>query len=186
MSAPEKITIARTVKWLEPTPTINAAGVSYTYPASEGHTYTYTFINSSGKLEVTGTAQNDDYLFSIAPADTSALTAGVYKWQSTISDGTDTYDVDDGFTEFITSFADETTYDYRSHARTVLDAIEATIEGRASAAQLSITVEGKAIQYWSADDLMKFHARYKALVTAEEIQAGTKKRNVIKIEFTNS
>lgn len=59
-----------------------------------------------------------------------------------------------------------------SHAETVLSAIEAVIENRATKEQMSISIAGRAVQYISLSELLRFRQEYKKLVQQEKIEAG--------------
>lgn len=58
--------------------------------------------------------------------------------------------------------------DTRSHARKVLEAIEATIEGRATSDQVAYTIQGRSLQRFSAEELLRLRASYRAAVAREE------------------
>jgi hypothetical protein len=65
--------------------------------------------------------------------------------------------------------AGSTAIDARTHARIVLDAIEAAIEGRATRGQLESTVIGdRQVQYLAPTELIKWRAFYKVEVAREE------------------
>ena len=55
-----------------------------------------------------------------------------------------------------------TSIDVHSHARIVLSAIEAVIEGRASQDQMSYSIAGRSLSRMPIDDLLTFRDRYKA------------------------
>ena len=77
-----------------------------------------------------------------------------------------------------------------SHAQTVLDAIEAVIENRASLDQQSYTIAGRRLDRMPIADLLMLRDRYKAEVFKEEVEAriaaglGGSKRN-IKVRLIN-
>jgi ribosomal protein L35AE/L33A len=50
----------------------------------------------------------------------------------------------------------------------VLDEIEATLEGRASKAQASITINGRAITYMRPDELLSLRTSYRREVAREK------------------
>lgn len=58
--------------------------------------------------------------------------------------------------------------DPRSHARRVLDAIEATLEGRASKDQQQITINGRTLSRTPLADLLKLRGVYRDEVRSEE------------------
>jgi len=76
---------------------------------------------------------------------------------------------------------------YKSHARKVLDAIEATIEGTASVAQSEMTINGRSIKYQSPEQLLILRSTYKREVANEEasdrINSGLGNKNKILVRF---
>lgn len=76
---------------------------------------------------------------------------------------------------------------YRSHARKVLDAIEANIEGRASQAQAEMTINGRSIKYYAPEQLIKLRQTYQKEVANEisqdRINAGLGTSNKILVRF---
>ena len=80
-----------------------------------------------------------------------------------------------------------TTSSVRSHAKIVLDAIEAVIENRANIDQSSMSIAGRSLSRMSIDDLLTFRARYKAEYLKEVKQAriknGRGSGNTIKVNF---
>jgi hypothetical protein len=76
---------------------------------------------------------------------------------------------------------------YKSHARKVLDAIEATIEGTATQSQSEMTINGRSIKYFSSEHLLKLRSTYKREIANEEaserIKAGLGSKNKILVRF---
>lgn len=68
-----------------------------------------------------------------------------------------------------------------SHAEKVLSAIEAVIENRATKEQMSISIAGRAVQYISLTELLRFRLEYKRLVKQEKIEAGLYQKTGMKI-----
>ena len=153
------------------------------YPAST-YTLVYTLINSASKITVTAAADVDDYSVDVAPATTAAYTAGTYAYQATVADGTDTHLVASGSIEITPSFSAATTLDTRSHVKKVLDALEATIEGKATVDQQLVMVGGRQIMSWSPTEMMRFRDHYRAEYTAEQMAAaGNGSNRKIKVRF---
>jgi hypothetical protein len=77
--------------------------------------------------------------------------------------------------------------DTRSHARKVLDAIEAAIEGRAGDTVQSYTIGGRQINKMSADELIKWRNYYLAQVQTEDdaarLENGLPAQNTIRVRF---
>lgn len=146
------------------------------YPKSDGWTLTYKLIpRTSGTVisfNASGTADSaDDYRTQVGSTTTDDWAAGEYSWFAYVGLAGERYTVDQGTLTILPNPADTTAYDGRSHARTVLEAIEAVIEGRASKDQQSYSINGRSLQRMPIKDLLAFRAQYRAEVEAEDAQA---------------
>lgn len=133
--------------------------------ASEGWALKFTAVGKTGIIAINAIADPDnadDFKFTALPAATAAYIAGDYQWQITATKATDRYTIATGFVTLLDNIAGRSAlYDNRSHAKKVLDAIEAVIEGRASQEQQSYTIAGRSLEYTSLPDLLKLRATYK-------------------------
>lgn len=135
------------------------------YPASTW-TLTFYFVNADDTFSVVASASDDDYAISVTPATTAALTAGRYRWTARVTDGTDVYTVEQGWSDVK---ADPTAaQDARSQARITLDAVEATLQGRATSDQLSMSINGRSISRISISELRQWRDELKSQVLADE------------------
>lgn len=159
---PTAITAGDTVNW-----TKSLAN----YPASAGWVLTYTIINASNKYTVTATASGDSHLVSVAAGITSAWASGEYTWQSKVSKGVEVYTVAIGDLTISPSFAAQTTLDSRSVAAKALEAIEATLAGRATSATAEYEIAGRKLKYTSHAELIRLRDFYKRVVVQEEAAA---------------
>lgn len=148
------------------------------YPANAGWTLAYTLINSSSKITINASASGADHLVSVPAAMTMAYAAGSYSWMARVTKATEIYTIDEGTIEVLPNLAAATTYDGRSHAQTMVEAIEAAIEGRASALQLKMEINGRSIEYMNASDLITWLSFYRAEL-AKEGRAETLRRTGI-------
>jgi len=141
------------------------------YPATSW-TLKYRFKNAAGGFEITASTSGTDYSVTVAAATTAAYTAGVYSWLAWVEGGTsEKYSVDTGIATIDPDYRSGTAtaaYDDRTHARTVLDAIEAVIEGRASRDQESYEIAGRSLKRTPIADLLKMRQHYKAEVAAQD------------------
>jgi len=160
-------------------------------PADYALTYEYHEDSGGGgshKFAITATETTDDYIIEIPSATTAAYTNGDYHWYAFITRTSDSerIAVDDGYAKIEIDFTD-TNADHRSHAKKVLDAIEATIEGRASQDQMSYSIAGRSLARMSIDDLMTFRNRYRAEYNEELKRWRVKNKqdtgNTIKVRF---
>lgn len=162
------------------------------YPASSGWTYKCRIINSAGKFDIVSIANDDDHDVTLTSVVTATYTTGKYMMQPY-------YEHTDGTKELMARKEIEvlpyllgvTTYDYRSHAQTTLDLIEAAIERRATKEQLSITVStpqgSRALQNFTIKELIEVREYYQALVndelTKNKIEAGESPGGRVLLQF---
>lgn len=152
-------------------------------------TYEFNLIDGStpAKFTLQATESNDTYI--IEESSTSSYTKGNYNWVSYITRTSDSARVklEEGFVEIQENFATATT-SVRSHAKIVLDSIEAVIENRANIDQSSMSIAGRSLSRMSIDELLTFRARYKAEYLKEVKLARIKNNrgsgNTPKVRFT--
>lgn len=139
------------------------------YPAPTWE-LTYTVFSSAAVFTITATADGSDHLVYEAPADTDDLIAGRYDWVAHVTDGVDRYQVGGGSLTVLPDLADAASYDGRSHARKMLDAINAILESRATAADLDTvrTSSGDRALETDIAALIKLRQQYAAAVAAED------------------
>ena len=164
-----------------------------TYPIGS-YALTYEFHEDSGgggthKFTLTATEANDTYYIEAASSSTTGYAVGDYIWEAYITKTADSNRVmvDSGRTTITQNLAD-TNADLRSHAKKVLDSIEAVIEGRASIDQSSMSIAGRSLSRMSVDELMTFRDRYKAEYLKEiklaRIRNGQGTGNTPNVRFT--
>lgn len=162
------------------------------YPASGGWTLSYYLVHkTNAKITINAVAgdDGDSHKVDVDIATSGAWPAGIYNWQSFVSDGVSRYQVGEGELEVLTNFASGsvTTFDDRAHCEKVLEAIEAVIENRASQDQMAYTIEGRSLSRTPIADLLVFRGRYKAEVSrlrkADRIKAGLDSGSTIRVRF---
>ena len=160
-------------------------------PADYALTYEYMCDSGGGgshKFTITATETTDDYIVEISQDVTEHYHVHLYKWYAFITRTSDSerISVDSGVAQLVADYA-ESTADQRSHAKKVLDAIEAVIENRASQDQMSYSIAGRSLARMSIDDLMTFRNRYRAEYNEELKKARIKNKqdtgNTIKVRF---
>jgi len=115
---PEKLTSGVTWKWKK---TISD------YPASEWTLTYYLRKDGATATSFSATADGDTHLVTVAAATTAGYAAGVYDIIGVVVKAAEKYVVFDGIFEVLTNPATAGAYDPRTHARRVLDLIEAAI-----------------------------------------------------------
>jgi len=131
------------------------------YPAST-YTLTYEFRGATTKT-VTASASGDDHAVTITAAQSLTWNEGDYWWAAYATTGAERYEVVTGTLTVTKNFAaTDAVADQRSHAKKVLDAIEATIEGRASRDQQAYTIAGRSLALTPIESLLKLKQEYRA------------------------
>lgn len=138
-------------------------------PASYSLKYALRRHDTGAEIEITASESGSDYLVEVASATTAVLAAGRYLWTAYIIRTSDSERVVVGSgTVEVLANRDAVATDPRSHARIVLDAIEAVIENRASVDQQEYSIAGRSLKRMEIGDLLKFRDKYRAEVSAEE------------------
>jgi hypothetical protein len=112
----------------------------------------------------------------------NGITTGEYNYRAVIIDKATS-----AKTTLLQGRVKVTDLSYKTHARKVLDAIEATIEGTATQSQYEMTINGRSIKYFSPEQLLKLRSTYKREIANEEssdrIRAGLGSKNKILVRF---
>lgn len=142
------------------------------YPAGTW-TLVYYFLNASGKFSITAGTDGTDHSVDVAAATSKAYAAGKYDGQGRVTSGTDIYVVWRGRIEVLANFELAGSRDERTHARKMLEAIEAELEGRATAAQTSMLEYTIGSRNYRRDPkiLLEWRDRYSVEVAAEDVAA---------------
>lgn len=140
--------------------------------ASEGWALKIVAVGRLGQFSITAAADTDnadDFKFTATAAVSAAYIAGDYKWQLVATKTTTRYTIAEGWVTVKDNIAGRSAlYDNRSHAKKVLDAIEAVIENRATKDQMSISINGRDIGFTSIPDLLKLRVTYKNEYESEQ------------------
>ncbi len=139
-------------------------------PASYALKYVLRRHDTGAEIEITANESGADYLVEVASAVTAQHAAGRYAWTAYIirSSDSERLVVGTGSVEVLDN-RDLSGADPRSHARKVLDAIEAVIENRATIDQQEYSINGRSLKRMLVTDLLVLRDRYRADVRAEEL-----------------
>lgn len=161
------------------------------YPADDSWVLTYAMVDgkNGNKITITATADGADHKVSVAKATTADYEPGDYSVQGYVTKSTERYQVFSGTIKVLPDLAAvSASYDHRSHAKKVLDAIEAVIEGRASKEILTHSLQGINIQTITHADLLAMRNAYRIEYQRElekdriKKELGTGRR--VKVQFT--
>ena len=180
---PEKIIAGDTLEWTKDLPDY--------LPAT--WTLTYSLVKDGTRIGIVASDNGDGtHLVDEAKATTAAYAVGVYKWHATVDNGTDRHLVESGTVEVVTDFVAATSgFDGRAHCKIVLDAIEATIEGKATKDQSSYSIQtgdgSRSITRLTFGELIEarrfYKAEYQRLLRQERLAAGLPSGKTIHIRM---
>lgn len=134
------------------------------------------FLRGPASIDLTATAEGELHRWQVDAATSAGWSAGLYEYSARVSGPTGVFEVDSGQVEIAADLAGITgAHDGRSHARRVLDAIEAVLEGRAAKDQERYVIEfnGSRRELWRTPlaDLMALRTHYRTQVRNEERKA---------------
>ena len=137
--------------------------------ANSAHTMRMVARISTGantELTVTATSSGDDYLFTVNSATSASYAVGHYHYQIEIERNSDNERiiVDRGEFDVLTDY--DNNVDARTHGEIMLQKIEAILEGKADADVSSYSINGRSLNKFSPDELVKWRDYYKAEVAA--------------------
>ena len=151
------------------------------YPA-DAYTLTYYFSNASKKFEIAAVADGTTHAVSVAATVTTDYEPGRYRWHARADDASgDIRTVGDGWIVVLPSPADHT--DWRSHARKMLDAIEAALEGQADKDQLNLLSYSLGVVSVSRDRELLYKARDRYLRELNNEDGGANNRRHTFVRF---
>jgi hypothetical protein len=146
-------------------------------------TATVYFENADDTFSAAAAASGTDHAFSIDAATTGAKKAGRYFWSVRVTDGTTLTTVESGWLDVLANPAAAGTRDPRSDVRKMLDALNATLLGRATSDQLAMTINGRSISRTPLEELRAWRDQLKSEVATEEKGAAAGLGRNIKVRF---
>lgn len=148
-------------------------------------TWTATLHLRTGQSAISAVSAGagPDHAFSVAAATTAGYTAGKYRWQLRVSDGTTKTTVDEGWITLNPDPAAAGVHDPRSWARRTLEALESFMEGNAATAQLSMQLRDRSITRHDVDKLRAWRTELRGEIRAQESSEQQGKGRNIKVRF---
>lgn len=138
------------------------------FPASEGWALGYTLVSSTAAHSFAGTTAGDDFAVTVAATDTAEWAAGRYLLTEFVSKAGERFTLQTYQIRIASNSAGaEAGADLRTHARKVLDAIEAWLEAKAPTAA-SFEIAGRRLSNYPLAELLALRDRYRAEVQREE------------------
>jgi hypothetical protein len=180
---PDQIVVGDRVTWRK-----NNLGSDY---PSTAYSVAYVSRVSSGggthEFTVTGSADNNDYLFTIASTASASFDTGHHHWQLEITRTSDSERIviQTGSWDIITDL--DNNVDPRSHSEIMLDKIETVLQGRADADVLSYSINGRSLSKIPPDELVQWRDYYRREVAQEHkedhVRNGRSHGGTIKVRF---
>ena len=140
------------------------------YPAPDWQLF-YTLFNATEVITLTSAADDEDHAFTVAASVTANWTPGRYDWTAYATGPDDArVTLTTGSAIIRVNPAALTATDGRSHARRMLEALEATLEGTATAEQLDTLRAKHGDRDWQRDTakLIELRDLYRREVRAED------------------
>lgn len=182
---PEEMTLGETVKFKK---TLGD------FPFSEGWILTYYFVKQDGStgelfdVEATQSGSSEDYLITIATANTSGLEAGDYSWRAKVTLSGETSVVEEGSITLNPSY--ESVVDTRSDACKIVAAIDASMAGKATPEQKKLKIKDREVEKYDTGQLMQMRTYYSTICqrekTAELLAQGKANPNKTRTRLLNN
>lgn len=139
-------------------------------PNYDRPTWTATLYlrSATAAYTVVSSGAGPDHAFSASAVATAAYAPGDYRWQMSVASGSTRLTIAEGWITLLPNPASTGNRDPRSWARRTLEAIEATLENRASNDQLTMQIRDRAIGRMPLPDLLKWRDDLRKEVRSEE------------------
>ena len=180
---PDQIVVGDRVTWRK-------KNLGSDYPSTAYSVAYVSRLTSGGgthEFQVTGTADGNDYLFTITSTASASFDTGDHHWQLEITRSSDSERIvtQTGSWHIITDL--DNNVDPRSHAHIMLDKIETVLQGRADADVLSYSINGRSLSKIPPDELVQWRDHYRREVAFEHredhVRNGRAHGGTIKVRF---
>jgi hypothetical protein len=130
--------------------------------------------------DLTSDEIHDIFYIDFTTTDTLILEPGIYFYQIKATDGTNVEIIETGEVKVLENIALSTApIDTRSMVKKTLDAIDATLLGRATNDQLRYAIAGRTLEKTPITELLMLKDKY-AMLYQRELQAQAKKKGINK------
>lgn len=139
-------------------------------PASYALRYVMRLYGAgSTEIAIDAAEDGNDYYLEVSAATTAGYAAGWYEYQTYIirSSDSERVTIERGRVEVIAD-RDESTADPRNHNRIMLEALESTLQGKASKDQLSYSIGDRSLSRMSPSELQEWYDIYRRRVRDDE------------------
>lgn len=136
------------------------------YPSADGWSLLFS-LRGAGTLDVASTG-GEPYQFAAGASATKALPAGVYRWACYAIRGDERQTLATGELAVLPDLLQAAEIDGRTHARRMLDLIEAALEKRIPKDQQSYEIDGMRLDRIPIERLEALRTRYRREVLAAQ------------------
>lgn len=147
----------------------------YPYPASEGWSLRLVMNPRAGGpiITVNSTASGDEHLVQISAAVTATYAAGEYGYEIYAIKAAEQYDLEAGQLTIVPGLlVAPAGTDTRSQAEQALAALQSVMSGTASSSTKRYRINGRELEHYSPEELIKLHGFYERKVAEERRAAG--------------
>lgn len=140
------------------------------YPANQSWVLSYSLVNAAVKIDLPSvgiTADGADFAILIPAATTNGYAPGRYTQVAKVTKSPLIYTVGNGSIDVLPNLS--AAADTRTHARKVLEAIEAVLEKRATLDQESYTIGTRTLARTPIPELIRLRDRYRQEAYAEKV-----------------
>lgn len=167
-AAPSRFTAGESLSWKK----------SFSdYLAGDGWTLTYYFRGPGKGFDAEASADANAFIVTVPASDTAVCVPGDYAYQGVVTKDSESIVVDRGSVTVLPGLASTPvteSFDGRSQAQRILDAIDATLEGKATADQLEYTIGNRQLKRYSMAELLQVRDRYASIVAREKTDEGVR------------
>jgi len=168
-------------------PSIISAGLTLSltlrpskYPA--GAWSLVLLLRGPASYNLASTAQGESHVLTASAAETSSWLPGLYSYSLRAKAGDNVVELENGQLQVNPDLATlDGTYDPRTQAQKILDAVEAVLEKRATSDVQRYTINNRELWRTPLEELIKLRDKYRAIVQREKAKkAGRPLGRIIK------
>jgi hypothetical protein len=133
---------------------------------------TWYFENGSQAFEILATASGTSHAGALAAAQTGSRQPGRFKWALRVTDGTTAKTVERGEVEILVDPAKAGTFDHRTTAEKMVEALRALSLRRAQSGQTSVTIDNVSMTFDTMAEVIKALNYWEQQLASERKAAG--------------
>ena len=144
--------------------------------------YTATYVaritgGGNTEIQITGSASDSDYLFTVSSTTSADFVVGLYHWQLEIKRNSDNNRIiiDRGYFTCVADL-DANGADPRTHAEIMVGKLESLLSGKADSDVDNYTINGRSLKKLSFSELLEARDYYKREVQKEVIAERIRKK----------